>query len=185
MNSNQNYYEIFGISETATLREIKDAYRKKAMEFHPDVNPNKESCHEMMCLINQIYFILRNPLSRAQYDQTLEKNKVDETGSISSEDSEERTSEGRTKTYTYHPTHNNEPSSAYEEADDYDINDYNDEEQKEFIDFLDLMDYIFLVKYEYLIKKLDDAINLSETFKNINKVESIRLQKTKKHSKRL
>jgi DnaJ-class molecular chaperone len=69
----QNYYEILGISQTATLEEIKKAFRKKCMEYHPDINhnANNEECHEMMCKINEAYRILKDPESRMRYDQML------------------------------------------------------------------------------------------------------------------
>lgn len=64
------YYEILGVSHTATEDQIKSAYRKLAREFHPDVNqsPDAESRFKE---INLSYATLSDSLKRADYDQTL------------------------------------------------------------------------------------------------------------------
>ncbi len=74
----QSLYEILGVSQNATLKEIKIAYRQKAMEYHPNMNPSKNNgvCHKMMCKINDAYNTLKNPDLRVFYDATLfEKDK--------------------------------------------------------------------------------------------------------------
>ncbi len=65
-----NYYEILGVSRTATETEIKQAYRKLAREYHPDVNdsPNAEATFKD---INAAYGTLSDSLKRADYDQSL------------------------------------------------------------------------------------------------------------------
>lgn len=71
---NTTYYDIFGISISATQEEIKNAYRKLAMEYHPDRNQDKESSKLKMQEINFIYSILSNPEKKERYDSTISFN---------------------------------------------------------------------------------------------------------------
>lgn len=63
-----DYYKILGVTKQATQDEIKRAYRKLAVEFHPDKNKSKEA-EEKFKKINQAYEVLGNPQKRQQYDQ--------------------------------------------------------------------------------------------------------------------
>lgn len=65
---NTDYYKTLGVSKTATADEIKRAYRKLAVQFHPDKNKSKEA-EEKFKEINQAYEVLGNPQKRQQYDQ--------------------------------------------------------------------------------------------------------------------
>lgn len=65
----KEYYEILGISENATESEIKKAYRKKAMEFHPDRNPGNHEAEAQFKKINEAYSVLSDPQKKANYDQ--------------------------------------------------------------------------------------------------------------------
>ena len=71
-NNEQTLYEILKISPTATSEEIKIAYRKMAMKYHPDVNPAAND--EMMYKINEAYKVLKDTKSRRLYDETLRKS---------------------------------------------------------------------------------------------------------------
>src|SRR5215469_4662039 len=61
-----NYYEILDIKVTATQEDIRIAYRKMAMKYHPDRNKGKTS--DRMILINQAYETFSNPDKRKTYD---------------------------------------------------------------------------------------------------------------------
>jgi curved DNA-binding protein len=66
----KDYYSILGVPRTASDDDIKKAYRKLAMQFHPDRNPGKEKwANEKFKEINEAYGVLGNPDKRKQYDQ--------------------------------------------------------------------------------------------------------------------
>lgn len=65
----EDYYEILGLNKSASAAEIKKAYRKKAIEFHPDKNPGDSKAEEMFKKAAEAYEILSNPDKRARYDQ--------------------------------------------------------------------------------------------------------------------
>lgn len=65
----KDYYEILGITKSATKIEIKKAYRKKAIQYHPDKNPGDKKAEEMFKLAAEAYEVLSNDDKRARYDQ--------------------------------------------------------------------------------------------------------------------
>ena len=65
----EDYYEILGLSKSASAAEIKKAYRKKAIEFHPDKNPGDTTAEAKFKKAAEAYEILGNQEKRAQYDQ--------------------------------------------------------------------------------------------------------------------
>jgi curved DNA-binding protein len=66
----KDYYGILGVPQNASDTEIKKAYRKLAMQYHPDRNPGKEKwANEKFKEINEAYAVLGNPQKRRQYDQ--------------------------------------------------------------------------------------------------------------------
>jgi len=64
-----DYYEILGISKTATGKDIKAAYRKLARKYHPDLNPNDEQAHKKFQQLNEANEVLSDPDKRKKYDQ--------------------------------------------------------------------------------------------------------------------
>ena len=70
MASKRDYYEVLGVSKTATDEEIKKAYRKLAKKYHPDANPdNKEEAEAKFKEVNEAYETLSDPQKRKAYDQ--------------------------------------------------------------------------------------------------------------------
>jgi DnaJ-class molecular chaperone len=67
--SNFDYYEALSVSKDASAEEIKKAYRKLALETHPDRNPDDARAEERFKKINEAYGVLSDPDKRAQYDQ--------------------------------------------------------------------------------------------------------------------
>ncbi len=65
----KDYYEILGVSKSATEKEIKKAYRKKAIQYHPDKNPDDKSAEEKFKEAAEAYEILSNTDKKARYDQ--------------------------------------------------------------------------------------------------------------------
>jgi molecular chaperone DnaJ len=65
----QDYYDVLKISKNATAAEIKKAYRKKALKYHPDKNPNDKEAEEKFKQAAEAYEVLSDPDKKARYDQ--------------------------------------------------------------------------------------------------------------------
>ena len=64
----KDYYDVLGVSKSASGEEIKRAYRKLAMKYHPDKNPNRKEAEERFKEINEAYAVLSDKEKRKQYD---------------------------------------------------------------------------------------------------------------------
>ncbi len=69
MAQKRDYYEILGVDRNATADEIKKAYRKLAVKYHPDKNPGDKEAEEKFKEIAEAYAILSDPEKRRRYDQ--------------------------------------------------------------------------------------------------------------------
>ena len=65
----RDYYEVLGVSKTATDDEIKKAYRKIAIKYHPDKNPGDKEAEEKFKEAAEAYDVLHDANKRQQYDQ--------------------------------------------------------------------------------------------------------------------
>ncbi|HWR17541.1 MAG TPA: molecular chaperone DnaJ [Terriglobales bacterium] len=68
-NTKRDYYEVLGVTRTATDQEIKSAYRKLAMRYHPDKNPDDPSAEEKFKECSEAYSVLADAQQRSRYDQ--------------------------------------------------------------------------------------------------------------------
>jgi DnaJ-class molecular chaperone len=65
----KDYYQTLGLAKTASAKEIKQAYRKLARKFHPDVNPGDKAAEGKFKEINEAYEVLGDPEKRKKYDE--------------------------------------------------------------------------------------------------------------------
>ncbi len=64
-----DYYELLGVGKTADEKELKSAFRKMAMKYHPDKNPDDQEAEKKFKEINEAYETLKDPQKRAAYDR--------------------------------------------------------------------------------------------------------------------
>jgi hypothetical protein len=82
----RDFYSILGVEKTANQGQIKQAYRKKAMKYHPDKNPGNEESAEKFKELSTAYSVLSDPNKKRQYDLHGEDGSVAELGSVNVEE---------------------------------------------------------------------------------------------------
>src|SRR5476651_2396797 len=64
-----DYYKILGLAKNASEKDIKNAYRKQARKYHPDLNPNDTEANKKFQQLNEANEVLSDPEKRKKYDQ--------------------------------------------------------------------------------------------------------------------
>ena len=67
--ASKDYYKILGVNRNASEREIKQAYRRMARKYHPDVNAGDKSAEEKFKRVNEAYEVLSDKGKRQKYDR--------------------------------------------------------------------------------------------------------------------
>jgi curved DNA-binding protein CbpA len=111
-----DYYKILGLKQSATREDIKKAYRKLALEFHPDVNKSPDA-HQKFIEINEAYLILYDEEARAKYD--IEYNYIYSEGKEKYHDEYEYSNNSHERQQA-----NQEKTKQKGPFKDYDLNDW-------------------------------------------------------------
>jgi len=126
MATKSDYYDVLGVSKDASADEIKKAYRKQALNWHPDRNKdNKEEAEKKFKEINEAYQILSDPQKKSAYDQ-FGHSAFSPGGGFSSQSGFSGSPFGQSGkygpfTYTYTSSGGNSPFAGFDFGDPFDI----------------------------------------------------------------
>ena len=99
----ENYYQILGLSEIATLAEIKSAYKMLAKAYHPDIN-SSPAAEDKFKLISTAYTVLSNYQLRRQYDVKLAQMRLNaKRASLRAQENKQKAYRNPYQNYTYRP----------------------------------------------------------------------------------
>lgn len=115
-----DYYQVLGVTKTASADEIKKAYRKLARQYHPDVNPNNKEAEQKFKQINEANEVLSNAENRAKYDKYGEHWQHGEAYEAAQQ--QQRKQQGNYQNYNA----NNNPFEGYTYSSQGDGDDYSD-----------------------------------------------------------
>lgn len=126
MASKSDYYDILGISKSASADEIKKAYRKQALEWHPDRHKDdKEAAERRFKEINEAYQILSDPQKRSAYDQfgheAFAPGGMPGAGGFGGQGPFTQSGRYGPFTYTYTTTGGENPFAGFDFGDPFDI----------------------------------------------------------------
>ena len=97
MAEKRDYYEVLGVARNANADEIKKAYRKAAIKYHPDKNPGDKEAEEKFKEAAEAYDVLSNPDKKARYSpeelEALMQKLKQESAPAAAEESHEKTEE--------------------------------------------------------------------------------------------
>ena len=97
----ENLYQLLGVSETATLQEVKSAYKSLAKAFHPDINPSKNA-EEQFKKITAAYTVLSNQQLRQQYDLKLAQMRLNAMrASMQAQETRKRSYQYQARSYPF------------------------------------------------------------------------------------
>ena len=119
-----DYYELFEIEQDASITEIKSAFRKKAIFWHPDRNASKDTTQKMQ-LINEAYLILKDLEARKRYDieyirfSSFKRQKKENTEAKPNQDEQPKATNDGTN-YSNQTYSENEEPNSYQEYSIYD-----------------------------------------------------------------
>ena len=176
MAEKRDYYEVLGLQKGASEEEIKKAFRKMAMKYHPDKNPGDKEAEEKFKEISEAYEILSDEEKRKQYDEELHDYELSSSPqTVSVEDfmklsdyckqlenalKQSSSGSGKSSANNYSSTEN--ASSQYQSANEY---VYRAEEQAREQAYHDAVDRAYHDAYINSLKNMGYKIKYKKTFK--------------------
>lgn len=122
-----NYYEILGVEKNAKASEIKLKYRKLAMKYHPDKNPNDKEAEEKFKKISEAYEVIGNEEKRKEYDKKLNKSfENKDFGKFENNKNQNNDKKSYSESFSFNP---NDLKNMFEKVFDVEKIDKNEKEK--------------------------------------------------------